>query len=131
MSLAKKWAEQVAKAWRKNADRKAAVKQIRAFDSKRKELDLDLPENEKLRGRREPKFLYTLMPGYAWNPLTRFPSNNKCFCGSQKKAKKCCLPHQPRVLPIENVRLIKNHWARILTGKQILPETPRQTEKSF
>lgn len=34
--------------------------------------------------------------GAAWNPLRSFPPNQKCFCGSQIKAKKCCLPKQPQ-----------------------------------
>lgn len=30
--------------------------------------------------------------GRVWNPLRDWPRNYKCFCGSGKKAKSCCLP---------------------------------------
>lgn len=34
-------------------------------------------------------------PGHAWHPFRQWPRNERCFCGSQKKAKKCCLPGLP------------------------------------
>lgn len=31
---------------------------------------------------------------YALNPMTSYPRNLACWCGSMKKSKKCCLPKQ-------------------------------------
>jgi hypothetical protein len=35
----------------------------------------------------------------AMNPLLGYPRNEPCWCGSGRKAKVCCLPRQPRVIP--------------------------------
>lgn len=31
--------------------------------------------------------------GWVWNPMTNYPRNVECWCGSKIKAKKCCLPN--------------------------------------
>lgn len=30
-------------------------------------------------------------PGMVWNPLSRFPRNEQCFCGTGLKFKACCI----------------------------------------
>lgn len=39
--------------------------------------------------------VYEPLPGCDWNPLKKFPRNESCYCGSKKKAKKCCLLVEP------------------------------------
>ena len=34
---------------------------------------------------------YKPRAGQTWNPLLKYPRNESCFCGSGKKAKRCCL----------------------------------------
>lgn len=36
--------------------------------------------------------VYKLLEGNVWNPLLKYPRNSPCYCGSGRKAKKCCLP---------------------------------------
>jgi hypothetical protein len=55
--------------------------------------------------------------GYEWNPLLAFPRNNKCFCGSKIKAKKCCLPKLPRAIGKEHAKAILMNWFDIESGK--------------
>lgn len=38
---------------------------------------------------------------YAFNPLRNYPRNRECWCGSYRKAKRCCLPKQARLCPVE------------------------------
>lgn len=49
---------------------------------------------------------YSPKPGHAWNPLKQYPRNEKCFCGSSEKAKKCCLPFIAATCTIEE---FENH----------------------
>lgn len=35
---------------------------------------------------------YKAKPGFIKNPMFKFPRNEKCYCESGLKAKKCCLP---------------------------------------
>ena len=48
-----------------------------------------------------------LKPGYAWNPLKKFPRNVKCFCGSGKKFKNCCLSKLRDIVDTKTAREIK------------------------
>lgn len=47
-------------------------------------------------------------PGWAWNPLLRYPRNLACYCGSGKKFKKC---HEAR-----EVRVVTKEKAEFLNG---------------
>lgn len=38
-------------------------------------------------------------PGFDWNPLAKFPRNQKCFCGSSLKFKRCCAENVKPVCP--------------------------------
>lgn len=40
------------------------------------------------------------IPGFTWNPLLKYPRNNKCPCLSGKKFKTCCLGLLPRVVSL-------------------------------
>lgn len=46
------------------------------------------------------KYVYKLVPGMKWNPLTSYPRNKTCHCGSGDKAKFCCLPFEERQVKI-------------------------------
>lgn len=41
------------------------------------------------------------IPGFQYNPLTKFPRNNPCPCRSGKKFKVCCLSKLPPVVSNE------------------------------
>lgn len=43
---------------------------------------------------------------YASNPLMVYPRNVPCWCGSLKKAKRCCLPSVARICTIEQARAV-------------------------
>ncbi len=58
---------------------------------------------------------YQLLPGNAWNPLEQWPRNEACWCGSGKKAKKCCLL---KAYPVIKAELAQN--IRKLMGKGIM-----------
>lgn len=36
--------------------------------------------------------------GFAFNPYLKYPRNKECYCGSDKKYKKCCLLTEPIVI---------------------------------
>lgn len=44
---------------------------------------------------------FALKEGYAFNPLRSYPPNYKCWCGSNRKSKLCCLPSTPRAVKTE------------------------------
>lgn len=55
---------------------------------------------------------YKVKDGKRWNPLRSYPPNEPCFCGSDKKSKKCCLPKVPLTCDekdYENLRKIIRH----------------------
>lgn len=56
---------------------------------------------------------YRPNPGYAWNPATKYPPNKPCFCGSLIKAKKCCLPGIPKIIPEGQVLEVKAFIAKV------------------
>lgn len=56
--------------WKRNADGKTVTRRIRVLE-----------------------------PGFAWNPLKKWPPNAPCFCGKPDKAKKCCLPKVRLTIP--------------------------------
>lgn len=63
---------------------------------------------------------YHPKPGMAWNPLTSFPKNSPCVCGSKIKFKKC---HGPRIMtavPIEVAEEIRANWDLLRLGKKTL-----------
>lgn len=62
--------------------------------------------------------------GAAWNPLREFPVNHMCFCGSGRKAKKCCLPRLSACLSKETAKYLESNWADLLSGKLTLPAAP-------
>lgn len=44
---------------------------------------------------------FKLAEGWSYNPLSSYPRNDPCFCGSLKKSKKCCLNRIPKAIPQE------------------------------
>lgn len=66
-------------------------------------------------GRFKPN-IYRLEAGFAWNPLTRYPRNKGCICGSGEKFKGCCLPTIKRAIRIDDALQIKASWKELLTG---------------
>jgi hypothetical protein len=42
---------------------------------------------------------YRPKQGFKWNPMLKYPRNEKCYCGSGLKFKKCCLAHQTLAVP--------------------------------
>ncbi len=55
-------------------------------------------------------------PGNTWNPLSKFPRNHPCFCGSGLKAKKCCADRIQEWCTIAEARKIEMKWEDILSG---------------
>ena len=55
-----------------------------------------------------------------WNPLKRFPRNSPCFCGSDKKAKKCCMPNLAPRLFYKDQQTILRVWDGLLNGTEVL-----------
>lgn len=52
----------------------------------------------------------------AFNPLRAFPRNASCFCGSLKKAKRCCLPRLLPCIGAAKAKYIHEHWNEIVSG---------------
>lgn len=50
---------------------------------------------------------YFLSGGNSWNPLKKFPRNAPCFCGSEKKFKKCCEPKTNHFVQTDDVPKVK------------------------
>ncbi len=46
------------------------------------------------------RMAWALKPGYAWNPLLKYPRNDECPCGSGTKFKNCHLNKMPRAIPV-------------------------------
>lgn len=59
------------------------------------------------------KFGYYPMSTYAENPLLKYPRNTLCFCGSDQKAKACCLPKQPRIILIEQAQWLAPYMEQV------------------
>lgn len=68
---------------------------------------------------------YALMPGASWNPLTKWPRNHVCFCGSMRKSKNCCLPHVARALPTVEAEALRAIWAKLASGELKLEPAPK------
>jgi hypothetical protein len=79
----------------------------------------------KARSKKYRRTGYMLQPGYAWNPLTGYPRNKGCFCGSGEKAKKCCLPWINRACLQSEADIINDLWWKIMTGQRVLPRAPQ------
>lgn len=65
---------------------------------------------------REKQKVWVLRDGMEWNPMARFPRNNPCFCGSDKKAKKCCLDHVSEVCTQKQADEIRANWEELCNG---------------
>jgi len=52
--------------------------------------------------------------GFVYNPIFKYPRNLKCFCGTDKKFKKCCLRLMPKVVSKEKAEEMKK--ALIMAG---------------
>lgn len=61
---------------------------------------------------------------YERNPLLKFPRNQDCFCGSEKKFKRCCLKYMPSEIAWNMSVLVKENWKMILSGDVTLPPAP-------
>jgi len=55
------------------------------------------------------KLIRIPQPGNSWNPMKSHPRNALCFCGSDKKFKKCCLPTLGPTVPTDKVQMLKNY----------------------
>jgi hypothetical protein len=76
-----------------------------------------------------PRLAYVAPKGAMWNPLLSYPRNNKCWCGSLQKAKHCCMPRASKCVSIGTGEMIKREWNKILAGRYILPQAPRNFVK--
>lgn len=56
----------------------------------------------------KPRFKFKTQPGFVWNPLTKYPRNESCYCGSKLKFKKCCLDKETAAIPEESAERIKS-----------------------
>lgn len=45
--------------------------------------------------------------GYSFNPVTEWPRNARCPCGSGRKFKSCCAESVPRVVPDHEAKLLR------------------------
>lgn len=120
------WKAAAKEAYQNWKDKRRFNKAVAAFDESKRELELKKPLKNENYHRKYRAQYWTLLPGYQWNPLAnRYPGNKGCFCGSGVKAKRCCIPHQPRILTVDLVLELKKHWPKLLTGHVTLPPAPR------
>jgi hypothetical protein len=69
-------------------------------------------------------------PAIAWNPLTGYPRNKGCFCGSGVKAKKCCLPYINRACAAIRSRHPQRYLAEAHDRPRVtLPRAPQAQKK--
>lgn len=54
------------------------------------------------------------------NPLLKYPRNAKCFCGSGKKSKVCCLPRASLSVYSSDAKIIREVWPELLAGTRRL-----------
>ncbi len=57
---------------------------------------------------------FKLKDGWAHNPLTKYPPNYVCFCGTGAKFKKCCSNTIPRYVMNSQVPAIESEMRDIL-----------------
>lgn len=79
---------------------------------------------------------HKLRPEWDYNPLSSYPRNDPCFCGSGKKSKKCCLNKIPKAVPKELVKymagksigsqasILLNYLRSQQENKQAMIDTP-------
>lgn len=68
-------------------------------------------------------YRYYPKPGNAWNPLKAYPRNHDCFCGSELKAKKCCLPKVQEYCPAKTAQDLEKNWDKIIAGLHLVELT--------
>ena len=62
----------------------------------------------------------------------KFPPNNPCPCGSQKKYKKCCKTFHDGVLPKSALELMKSRYSAYSVGKsEYIINTTHEKNKDF
>lgn len=62
----------------------------------------------------------------------KFPPNNLCPCGSQKKYKKCCKTFHDGTLPKSALELMKSRYSAYAVGKnEYIINTTHETNKDF
>lgn len=59
---------------------------------------------------------WKVMPGWAWNPLLKYPANFSCFCGRGAKFKKCCINNVPKSCKEEDVEKYQSVVDAALAG---------------
>jgi hypothetical protein len=84
------------------------------------------PKYPKIKGEKYRRRSWALREGYAWNPLLKWPVNSPCWCGSKKKAKKCCKPFIPHSCTKELAATIHFLWEDLMLGRKTLPGVPRK-----
>lgn len=67
--------------------------------------------------------------GLAWNPLMDYPRNEKCFCGSGVKFKKCHLTTMPKCVLIKDAEEFKRFMDQWTPGT-IMKVTVKPDEKT-
>src|SRR5580765_7000059 len=60
------------------------------------------------------KLKFRLPSGHAWNPLHGWPALEQCFCLSERRASRCCLPRVCRTIPIEQVSHVRLSMERAM-----------------
>ncbi len=66
--------------------------------------------------------------GFSLNPLKRFPRNYRCWCGSGKKAKYCCLPRVKNFVATEYVSELKLFILDIFRRNNSVECSPKGTK---
>lgn len=61
-------------------------------------------KNFEKKGIDRTKVVFRPKEGRAWNPLSGYPRNEPCWCGSGKKFKKCCLNEQGRTIGTDKAK---------------------------
>ncbi len=56
---------------------------------------------------------YKPKEGYVHNPLLKYPRNSTCFCGSEKKFKKCHLRSLSGTVSKDDEKELKDYMERI------------------
>jgi hypothetical protein len=82
-------------------------------------------KNEQLR-----KKAYKAKDGHVFNPLTGFPRNSLCFCGSVRIFKKCCMKKIMPVLPEKAAIRIYEIWDDLLLGKIYIQPPKEESNES-
>jgi len=79
--------------------------------------ELDKERRSRLAARRKTGIPKAPKKGLEWNPMLKYPRNDRCPCKSGKKFKKCCFPTMKQLLPWRDALEVQEHLDRYLASK--------------